>query len=73
MLTAESFLIRRFKLNPFELECRCTIFDFYVFIDRLIDDINTDNEELNSGGKDSQVLKSLRYTRNVLNKLNLGD
>jgi hypothetical protein len=42
-------------------------------MDRLIDDLNEENEELNRGGKDSQVIKSLRYTRNVLNKLNLGD
>lgn len=42
-------------------------------MDQLIEDTDASNEELNKGGKDSQALKSLRVTRNILNSLNLGD
>lgn len=73
MLLVESFITRKFKLNPFEIERCCTIFDFYVYVDRLLDDISAENDELNKSGKESEVIRSLRYVRNVLNKLNLGD
>lgn len=42
-------------------------------MDRLLDDIERDASDINKGGKDSHVIKSLRNTRNILNTLDLGD
>lgn len=58
-------------MNPFELYSN-TIFDFDVFIERISSDITKDNEDMNKGGNESVVIKSLRYTRNILNNLELG-
>ena len=54
------------------MERTSTLLDFDVLMDRVLADYEKEQEELNSGGTDSALIKSLRRTRNLLNRLELG-